>query len=172
MNRSVPRLGTVLGDFFVIGKDRFVTLPPVSHATHMRPTLTSSPIRPTVAAWTVFATAAKERADAVFVIPDPSWTSGQSARIAEVAIKNRLPAIGTTRGFAEAGLLMSYGTNFAELWRRSATYVDKILKGAKPGDLPIEHPTKFDLAINLKTAKALGLTIPPSLLGRADQVIE
>jgi len=120
----------------------------------------------------VFATTAKERADAVFVIPDPSWTSGQSARIAEVAIKNRLPAIGTTRAFAEAGLLMSCGTNFAELWRRSATYVDKILKGAKPGDLPIEHPTKFDLVINLKTAKALGLTLPQSLLLRADQVIE
>ncbi len=120
----------------------------------------------------VFATAVKERADAVFIIPDPSWTRGQSARIAEVAMKHRLPAIGTTSGFAEAGLLMSYGTNFAELWRRSAAYVDKILKGAKPGDLPIEHPTKFDLVINLRTAKTLGLTIPQSLLLRADHVIE
>ena len=120
----------------------------------------------------VFATARIERADAVFIIPDPSWTTGQHARIAEAAMKHRLPAIGTTRGFAEAGLLMSYGTNLAELWRRSATYVDKILKGAKPGNLPIEHQTKFDLFINLKTAKALGLTIPPSLLLRADHVIE
>src|SRR5215204_5698760 len=106
----------------------------------------------------VFAAAAKQRADAVFIIPDPSWTAGQHARLKDAAMKHRLPAIGTTREFAEEGLLMSYGTDFAELWRLSATYVDKILKGEKPGDLPIEQASKWELVINLKTAKALGLT--------------
>jgi putative ABC transport system substrate-binding protein len=120
----------------------------------------------------VFARAAREGADVVLIIPDPTWTSGQWARLADVAMKHRLPAIGTRSGHAEAGMLMSYGTNFTELWRRSATYVDKILKGANPGDLPVEQPTTFELVINLKTAKALGLTIPPSLLVRADQIIE
>ena len=119
-----------------------------------------------------FATIEKERrTGALFVIAEPAMVS-QRTRIAEFAIKNRLPVIGTQRGWAEAGFLMSYGTNFHNLWRRAATYVDKILKGAKPGDLPIEQPTKFELVINLKTAKALGLTIPPSLLARADEVIQ
>jgi putative tryptophan/tyrosine transport system substrate-binding protein len=93
-------------------------------------------------------------------------------RIAEFAIKNRLPVIGTQRGWAEGGFLMSYGTNFHDLWRRAATYVDKILKGAKPADLPVEQPTKFELVINLKTAKALRVTLPPSLLLRANDLIQ
>jgi putative ABC transport system substrate-binding protein len=93
-------------------------------------------------------------------------------RLVDLAAKNRLPAVYVQREFVEAGGLMAYGPNLADLFRRAATYVDKILKGAKPGDLPVEQPTKFDLVINIKTVKALGLTIPPSLLGRADEVIQ
>jgi putative ABC transport system substrate-binding protein len=99
-------------------------------------------------------------------------SSQVSKRVAEFALKNRLPAISMFRWFADAGGLMGYGPNLAVFFRRSATYVHRILQGAKPADLPVEQPTKFDLVINLKTAKALGLTIPPSLLQRADQVIE
>lgn len=118
------------------------------------------------------ATTRKERADALFIIPDPSWSGGQMRPIADFALKHRLPAIGTVRSTAEVGMLMAYGTDFARLWHRAATYVDKILKGASPGELPIEHPTKFDLVINLGTARVLGLTIPPPLLLRADHIIE
>ena len=118
-----------------------------------------------------FVAIAKERCNALIVIPDQSF-SYRHKQLAELAIKNRLPAISTIRQFADAGFLLSYGADFHVLWRRAATYVDKILKGAKPADLPVEQPTKFELVINMRTAKALGLTIPPSLLLRADQVIE
>ena len=118
-----------------------------------------------------FAAMTKERAEALFPLDDPLMYQ-QRRRIADLAAKHRLPTVSSQRLFPEAGALMSYGPSFADLFRRAATYVDKILKGAKPADLPVEQPTKFELVINLKTAKALGLTIPPSLLGRADEVIQ
>ena len=118
-----------------------------------------------------FDTAVREKADAIYVLGDV-FTFVHRPRIVALAAKNRLPAIYSSRGAVEAGGLMSYGPQLRDLFRRAATYVDKILKGAKAGDLPVEQPTKFELAINLKTAKALGLTIPPSLLKRADNVIE
>jgi putative ABC transport system substrate-binding protein len=118
-----------------------------------------------------FAVMAKERAGALLVTGDPMFFLHR-ARLAELAVKNRLPSMSTQGQWVEAGGLMSYGPSFPDLYRRAATYVDKILKGARPADLPIEQPTKFELVINLKTAQALGLTIPRSLLQRADQVIE
>ena len=108
---------------------------------------------------------------ALVVVIDP-LTVRYRGRIAELAAKNRLPAMYGFREFADAGGLMAYGANVADLCRRAATYVDKILKGAKPADLPIEQPTTFELVVNLKTAKALGITIPQSILLRADQTIE
>jgi putative ABC transport system substrate-binding protein len=113
----------------------------------------------------------RAHAEALVVLVTPVFATA-SRRLADLAIKTRLPTMFSLREFVKAGGLMSYGPDRAELFRRAATYVDKILKGAKPGDLPIEQPTRFELVINLKTAKALGLTIPPSLLQRADQVIE
>ena len=118
-----------------------------------------------------FAAIKTERPGALIVIGDPLLGS-QAKRIVELSTRNRLLAIYWTREFPDAGGLMSYGTNYDDLWRQAATYVDKILKGAKPGDLPVEQATKFELVINLKTAKALGITIPHSLLLRADQVID
>ena len=118
-----------------------------------------------------FAAMAKKPAGALLVGPDASFSSHLS-RLAVLAARNRLPSVYGTREYSEAGGLMSYGPNTPDLWRRSAGYVDKILKGAKPADLPVEQPTKFELVINLKTAKALGLTIPQSLLARADEVIQ
>jgi putative ABC transport system substrate-binding protein len=117
-----------------------------------------------------FQAAKKERAGALIVLRDVV-VSSQMRRILELALKNQMPAIYGDRGFVDAGGLMSYGPNIDDLFRRAATYVDKILKGTKPADLPIERPSKFELVINLKTAKQIGLTIPPNVLVRADRVI-
>ena len=118
-----------------------------------------------------FAAMTREHAGAVFVVTDPAFVAHR-ARLTDLAIRKRLPSIFTQREDAEAGGLMSYGPRLSDLYRRAATYVDRILKGARPADLPVEEPTKFELVINLKTAKILGLTIPQSLLLRADQAIE
>jgi len=118
-----------------------------------------------------FGTMARERAGALIILGD-SFFVQQIRQIAELALKHRLPSIYVNRDFADAGGLMSYGQNQTDNFRRAATYVDKILKGAKPGDLPIEQPTAFELVINRKTAKAFGLTIPQELVLRADRVIE
>ena len=113
----------------------------------------------------------KERAGGL-IVSSGSMFFAERSRIAALAAQSRLPAICGAREFGEAGGLMTHGRTSRESWRRAATYVDKILKGARPADLPVEQPTKFELVINAKTAKALGLTIPQSLLVRADEVIE
>jgi len=118
-----------------------------------------------------FETAIRQRADAL-VVGINVLTQANRRPIADLAMKHRLPAIYASREFVDAGGLVVLGVSYPDLYRRAATYVDKILKGAKPADLPIEQPTKFELIINLKTAKALGLDVPPTLLGRADEVIE
>jgi putative ABC transport system substrate-binding protein len=105
------------------------------------------------------------------VLPSPIFSS-QRGQLIELAAKYRLPAIYEFKEFVQDGGLMSYGPNMTRMFRSAASYVDRILRGARPGDLPIERPTTFELAINLKTAKTLGLTIPPSVLGRADQLID
>jgi putative ABC transport system substrate-binding protein len=117
-----------------------------------------------------FRTASKGRADAVLVL-NGSVASSHPKQLADLAIKNRLPAIYYRADYVEDGGLMSYATSITDLSRRAATYVDKILKGAKPADLPVEQPKKFEFIVNLKAAKQIGLTIPPNVLARADKVI-
>jgi putative ABC transport system substrate-binding protein len=118
-----------------------------------------------------FSAITRERADALIVLRNPLTTTHRT-RIVSFAATSRLPAMYSDREFVDAGGLMSYGASIADLWGRAAVYVDKILKGAKPADLPVEQPTKFDLVINLKTAKALGLTLSPSILFQATEVIQ
>jgi putative ABC transport system substrate-binding protein len=118
-----------------------------------------------------FSDMTRARVGALTVLTSPTFVN-ERRRLVDLAAKNRLPAVYSVREFVDVGGLMAYGPNGADLLRRAATYVDKILRGAKPGDLPVEQPTKFELVINLKTAKALGLTIPQSILIRADEVIQ
>jgi putative ABC transport system substrate-binding protein len=117
------------------------------------------------------ALSAAQGAGALLVVDDTVFTTHR-AKIAELALKNRLPTMYGHREMVQAGGLMTYGPHYGDLYRRAAEHVDKILKGAKPSDLPVEQPTKFELVINLKTANELGLTIPPTVLARADEVIE
>jgi ABC-type uncharacterized transport system substrate-binding protein len=141
-------------------------------ALALRVVLAEYPVGPTSHDYeAALAAVTREKADAVFAaVGGPTFAYRRV--LAEFAAKNRLPAASNFREFVVAGGLMSYGPSLADMYRRVAGYVDKILKGAKPADLPIEQPTKFELIINLKTAKALGLTIPRSLLLRADEVIQ
>ena len=118
-----------------------------------------------------FATMVRERAQAL-VMQGDTVLFNYRGQIAEMALRNRLPAASVQRELAEAGFLLTYGADIGDLYRRSAAFVDKIFKGAKPGDLPVEQPTKFELVVNLKTAKALAVEVPTSLLLRADEVIE
>ena len=117
-----------------------------------------------------FSTMISARADAMVVLATAAFAT-QRRRLVELALKNRLPAVYSFREYVDVGGLMSYGPNLNDLSRRAATYVDKILRGVKPGDLPVEQPTRFELVINLKAAKDLGLTIPQSMIARADDVI-
>jgi putative ABC transport system substrate-binding protein len=118
-----------------------------------------------------FSTMSRERVSGVLVLSSPLYTA-QGALLAEFQMKHRLPEIFATRGYVDAGGLMSYGADIDDLYRRAAVYIDKILRGTKPADLPVEQASKYLVVINLKTAKALGLTIPPTVLARADEVIE
>ncbi len=170
LKEAVPRLAQVA----------FVRNPAVSTsriseamnaaATQLKMTLHTYDVKDPAQLEAAFAAMAKDRVGAIVLIDDPMLIANYKA-IGDLALKHRLPAIGFT-GFAEAGGLMTSGVSLVELWRRHAYFVDKILKGANPANIPIEQPTKFELVINLKTAKALGLKIPQTLVQRADKVIE
>jgi putative tryptophan/tyrosine transport system substrate-binding protein len=134
-------------------------------------TIQSVPVRSPAGLEAAFATLVRGRAGALSIVSSATFFAHRK-RLAELAMKHRLPTVVSAREYVEAGSLVFYGPDYPDLYRRAAVYVDKILRGAKPADLPIEQPTKFELVINLKTAKALGLTIPQSLLGRADEVIQ
>ena len=169
---AVPRLSrvTVLTNPTHPGHPNFLKR---IQATEMANRVKLSPAQASTASQleAAFGSMTREHAGAVIVLPDGFFLA-QGRRIAELAARHRLPTMFYTREFVESGGLMSYGQDIAEHYYRAATYVDKILKGAKAGDLPVEQPTKIELAINLKTAKAIGLTIPQALLLRADKVIE
>jgi putative ABC transport system substrate-binding protein len=135
-------------------------------------TLQSYGVRESAELTGAFAAMTRARAEALFVDPHPFWGPNEQRQVIDLAAQNRLPAMSFNRDFVTAGGLMAYDVNQAAIRRRVGSYVDRIFKGANPGDLPVEQPTKFGLFINLKAAKALGLTIPPSVLMRADEVIQ
>ncbi len=169
LNEVVPKLSRV-AIFRQTGRSGAETAALESAARKLGLTIRFADIRTPNDIEGAFAAMTRSRAGA-FLILGGGLTYVSRQQIADLAVQHRLPGIHLLREYAEAGLLLTYGPNAEALWRHAAIYVDKILKGAKPADLPIEQPTKFELVINLKTAKALGLTIPPSLLQRADEVI-
>src|SRR5207249_1323270 len=144
---------------------------PVARGGGCRSGLGGAASNPRGAGSPAFAAMTRERAGALVVLTDSIFTN-QRRQIAELAAERRLPAVYGHIEHAEAGGLMAFSANLLDVGRRAAIYVDKTLRGAKPGDLPVEQPTKLELVVNLRAAKAIGLTIPPSVLGRADQVIE
>ena len=142
-----------------------------SAASTLQLRLLSLEVRDPAGVASAFRTADRAGVGALLVLRDP-FTVRQMAQIAELATQGRLPAMYETRDFVDAGGLMLYGPSLADLYRRAASYIDKILKGARPAELPVEQPTKFDFVINLKTALALGLTIPPAVLQQATEIIQ
>ena len=172
LKEAVPRLARVAVLFTSLNRYMPLALESARHGAEMlHASLTLYEVRDTATLEAAFAKLTKDRPDALLVLGDAFLVS-QRSRIAQFAIENKLPSAYTFREHVEAGGLLAYSPNYHDLFRRAAGYVDKILKGTNPGELPIEQPTKFDLVINLKTAKALGLTIPPSVLAIADEVIE
>jgi len=172
LKETVPKISRVLvfwNPNYPPNRARWTTIEDAGRTLNV--TLLSAEIQGTSDVGKGFVTASENRAGALFVLGDPLLFSFR-ADIANLAVRHGLPSISPYREAAEAGGLMAYGANLLDQLRRAAAYVDTILKGAKPADLPVEQPTKFELVINLKTARALGLTIPPSLLQRADQIIE
>jgi putative ABC transport system substrate-binding protein len=166
---NLSRVGILWNPDFAPNRSR---LTPISEAAQaLGLTLVPAEARGLDALEQAFATMVRERAQAFVVLGEPVMF-GNRGQIATIAIRERLPSVSTAKEYAEAGMLLTYGPNLQDQFRRSAVFVDKIFKGAKPADLPVEQPTKFELVINLKTAKALGIEVPPSVLARADEVIE
>jgi putative ABC transport system substrate-binding protein len=166
---NISRLGILWNPDFAANLSRLTWMRDVTRPLGLA--LVSAEVRGLDALEQAFAAMVRERAQALVVLGDPVLFNYRQ-QIGVMAIRNRLPSTSGAREFAEAGLLLTYGANLQDLFRRSAVFVDKIFKGAKPADLPVEQPTKFELVVNLKTAKALGVEVPTSLLQRADEVIE
>jgi putative ABC transport system substrate-binding protein len=161
------RLGVIWDD--QIGQPQFTELQVVSRTANI--TLLPAAVRRSTEIDGAVKRLVAERPQAIVVLTAPVIFLGLQ-RVAELAVQNRLPSIRLFSPYPQAGGLMAYGPDFPAMWRQLADYVNRVLRGARAGDIPVERPSKFSLTINLKTAKALGLTIPPSLLARADQVIE
>jgi len=166
---NLSRVGILWNPDFAPNRSRLTSMSEATQVLGL--TLVSAEARGLDVLEQAFATMVRERAQAFVVLGEPVLF-GNRGQIAAMAIRERLPVIATAREYAEAGSLLTYGPNLQDQFRRSAAFVDKIFKGAKPADLPVEQPTKYELVINLKTAKALGIDVPPTLLARADEVIE
>jgi putative tryptophan/tyrosine transport system substrate-binding protein len=166
---NLSRVGILWNPDFARNQSRLTSMREATNALEL--TLLPAEARGPDALEQAFATMIRQRAQVLVVLSDGVLFNNRG-QIGVMAIRDRLPAISAVREYAEAGLLLTYGPDLPDLFRRSAVFVDKIFKGAKPADLPVEQPVKFELVVNLKTAKALGLTVPQTLLARADEVIE